>query len=463
MLYGNEILRDFYLGKTTEEDLRRREKQVRNTAQEYARANTIEEYQAATLIKDGAYSYSEFQELGLYTPQGFFEETIDFSPASMPLMPQTLSPFFGKCISELAMMLYLDDPNRATDVTFMGIGAGKGFLDHDLIDHLMTVEINPEWEGEVNRLRRTSEFLVTDRTDRSQTLLEEELTEVRQTHQLGDRLKIMRVDATGFELERKPYGIVYGNEILDNMPVEPIIKIDEALCGIVVAPYAEGMQIADEESDYKRALGERFPELKGRTLSKDEARRLIEAGAMGLIKFKPVLIPLQSLPDLGEKVENSSAAQSNLENPDYESLYPLQAGLTPMLRSIRKSFSHGTIILIDYYPVHGNTHNWNQAVSSVLNFSLKDPRDLDFQIDFDQVKEEASREGMEVKYFSPQNETLRIFSSLLNTLTLKDMQRWANANGHGNLTSAQLPTAIKNGYSIFLPFSNFHNIICLSF
>ncbi|MCL5113983.1 MAG: SAM-dependent methyltransferase [Patescibacteria group bacterium] len=463
MLYGNEILRDFYLGKTTEEDLRRREKQVRNTAQEYAKANTVEEYQAASLIRNGAYSYSEFQELGLYAPQGFFEKTIDFSPASMPLMPQTLSPFFGKCISELAMMLYLSDSDRATDVTFMGIGAGRGFLDHDLIDHLMTVKMNPEWEDEVNRLRRTSEFLVTDRTDRSQTLLEEELTDVIQTHQLRDRLKIMRVDATGFELERKPYGIVYGNEILDNMPVEPIIKIDEVLYGVVVVPYAEVMEIADEESDYKRAVGERFPELKGRTLSKDEARRLIEAGTMGLIKFKPVLIPLHSLPDLGEKVENSSAAQSNLKNPDYEDLYPLQAGLTPMLRSIRKSFSHGIIILIDYHPVHGNTHNWNQAVSSVLNFSLKDPHDLDFQIDFDQVKEEASREEMEVRYFSPQNETLRTFSSILNTLTLKDMQRWAKANGYGNLTSAQLPTAIKNGYSIFLPFSNFHNIICLSF
>ena len=463
MLYGNEVLRDFYLGNTNEEDLRRREKQARNAAQEYARANTVEEHQAATLIRDGAYPYSKFQELGLYAPQGFFEKTIDFSPTSMPLMPQTLSPFFGKCISELAMMLYLSDPNRTANVTFMGIGAGKGFLDHDLIDHLMTVKMNPEWEDEVNRLRRTSEFLVTDRTDRSQTLLEEELTEARQAHQLGDRLKIMRVNATGFELERKPYGIIYGNEILDNMPVEPIIEIDEALYGVVVVPYSEGMQVADEESDYKRALGERFPELKGKTLSKDEARRLIETGAMGLIKFKPVLIPLHSLPDLREKVENSSATQSNLENPDYENLYPLQTGLTPMLRSVRKSFSHGTILLIDYQPVHGNTHNWNQAVLNVLNFSLKDPHDLDFQIDFDQVKEEASREKMEVSYFSPQNETLITFSSLLNTLTLKDMQRWAKANGYGNLTPAQLPAAIKSSYALFLPFSNFHNIICLSF
>ncbi len=462
MVYGRELER-FLTGAGNESALRAREAEARASAQKYTADNIVSEPALALQIIEEGYSFSEFQELGLYSPQGFFEKTVDFSVGSMPLIPQVLSPFFGKCISELTMLLYLNDPNRVPNPTFMGIGAGRGYLDYDLIDHFMTVAMNPEWRSEVKKLREASQFLVTDRTEKSQHLLIDELTEIRQAHQLGDRMKIMKLDVTDFGLKQEPYGVVYGNEILDNMPVEPIIKVDGNLYGVVVLPYSEGVLISDDKDSYKRALGDRFEELKNKALKKEEAQGLIEGGASRLVKFKPVLIPLELLPKLNEAVQNSQSAKTGLENPEFEGLYPYQAGLPLMLRNIRRSFSHGLVLLIDLSLNHNNTHDWERTIGSVSNFSLENPKDLDFQVDFEQVKEEGEKEGMEVAYFSPQSETIKTFSPLLNTLTLRDMRRWAKANQLGNLSDRELPTAIRNGYAIYFPFTNFHNIIALSF
>ena len=124
-----------------------------------------------------ALDFREFQELALYHRNGFFENMGDYRTA-MPMMPQFLSPLFGMMIGELAFTAYISASYPyAPEPSFLSLGAGRGFLDHDLIEHVTSDLFQlPDYEMHAKSIREDSTFIITDRSQNALSLLKEELS-----------------------------------------------------------------------------------------------------------------------------------------------------------------------------------------------------------------------------------------------------------------------------------------------
>lgn len=175
-----EMNEKFKRGEITEDDVGDPNLQGRKSAKPYLERNVVRDEARAREIQERALNFSDFQQTGLYDEEGLFERVVDFQ-RTMPLVPQFLSPLFGKAVAEILFGAYVSSMfyHGPTPPTFLGLGAGRGYLDFDLIDHvtgeifaLMNQAAYPEF-GEA--FAKGSQFVVSDRTNRAVKYLQESL------------------------------------------------------------------------------------------------------------------------------------------------------------------------------------------------------------------------------------------------------------------------------------------------
>lgn len=111
-------------------------------------------------------NFHDFQELALYGHNGFFHSVGDYRER-MTLLPQVLSPLFGIMIGEFAFANYVTHsyPNTPKP-TLLSLGAGAGFLDYDLIDHVRSdifMRMSFEYPRHGLSFQRDADFFITDR------------------------------------------------------------------------------------------------------------------------------------------------------------------------------------------------------------------------------------------------------------------------------------------------------------
>ena len=435
-----------------------------SSAEPIVRGNKIEDATLAGLVQKHAIPYSEFQQMNLYHAQGFFETNVDFTWKNMPLFPQALSPFFGRVIAELLFSAYVPASWPAPqEPTFLSLGAGAGYLDYDMIDYYTGDKFSPDNQTQrfYHAVRTGSRFIVSDRTDRAIGLLHEQLDGLVKERDVSERVDIRKINALDFQLERQPFGIVYSNELLDNLPIEPIVRDGGKDYQVYLIPYTEGPKMT--EGEYQTKLGERFTLLDNRVLTRDEFESKAVSGRTGDIKFHPVLVPLGINPELQANVSSLESFRQNMGNQEVGNIYPYQIGLGRVLDNIRKSFDHGVVLFIDYEPSNRGGHNWNQAINTFRNLRFGE-EDLDFQIDFSQVVEEARKRGMGCKFLEPQRKVLEQFVKIVGTFGGEEIARWHKAN-NAKMSSAE--TATNRAAMIYAGVMNlvsgFHKIAILQF
>lgn len=346
---------------------------------------TISDDDLARRAVEVSMAFSELQQRAFYHENGFFEH-IDFQ-GDMPLLPQLLSPVFGTLVGELAFSLYVCAPSREEGAPlFMDLGAGRAYLDHDIINHLVLGDVRvPDFERQEKMVRERSRFLVTDITRKSLELMREELAPVLDIPKMKDRIRIARLNAMDFDLHGLPTGIVYSNELIDAMPTEPVVKLDGKLYSVRVLPTRDGdgrcvSEILSDTNSY---------------VARNDFRDVVESGSVGQMRFLPLFVPLRYNPDL-ERTAMELDSLENIDNSNFGGIYPIHTGLDGLFGSIRKSFRHGGVIIIDYHSREEGYHNWNMAVNSFSAYSFG-KEDMDFQVDPDQIVEVAARYGMDLQ------------------------------------------------------------------
>ncbi len=375
--------------ETAEIDPNWDELQGKESAEEPLRKNRIEDSGTADAVLDSCFGFSEFQELNLYHKSGFFENEVDYKDI-MTLMPMQLSPLFGKIMAEFAFAAYLGTSHwEVKPITLLSLGAGRGYLDHDLIRQATHPNFNfDKYLDHVIEFRDNSKFILSDRTDNSIELLRSELSELIDDPSLDGRIDIRKIDAMDFDLENLPYGIIYSNELIDNMPTEPIVLMGSDLYCIKLLAYEPSQE--NEVSEKIKKISDKI-EVKG-AISKEYALSKIESGNYKGMKFMPVFIPLHYDSELDEEAKQLPTLK-NITTEDFGGIYPIHVGLDKMFNSIYRSFDHAAIMLIDYVSKGHGQHNWNKAVNS-FNFLEFGKEDIDFQIDQEQVFYQASRSGI---------------------------------------------------------------------
>ncbi|MFC2154195.1 SAM-dependent methyltransferase [Candidatus Altiarchaeota archaeon] len=407
----------------------------KKSAEKVISENKITEPRLIKLAQDNAFPFSKFQELTLYGKGGFFDSQVDFTASGddkssrhMPLFPQLLTPYFGRMMGEAIFGCYASASwPYPKDVTLVGLGAGRGYLDHDVIEHLTGPSFfnQPEFAHFQDKMRQ-ARFIVSDRTDRSIGLLNEYLGDLIDERGLQDRVSIQKINVLDFDLGKQPFGIFYSNELLDALPVEPIIQDGDKKYSVFVVPHMPGKEV-DDGNDFQKEMNARFPEIEGAALSRDEFEGLVGSNEVKKVKFTPVLVPLEASPELSFEVERSEAVRQNINSPRFGGIYPFQIGLKRLLDNAKKSFDHGVIIFDDYHSTSEGYHNYNKGIN-LFSEHVFGEDDFDFQLDFDQVKETGSRMRMECGLELSQKELLDRGQHLLQAMGKKEIRRWAKAN-----------------------------------
>ena len=428
----------------------------RESAEEFLKTNIITNERIARAAMEIGFGFSEFQQQTLYHDSGYFETEVDYQD-TMALLPQMLAPFFGKAMAELAFSLYVNHAfPYAPSPTFLSLGAGRAYLDHDLIEHL-TADIFdlPGYRMHAKAVRENSTFVVSDHGKNALTLMRKELSDLLE--RMPERVRTEEINALDFDMGNLPFGIVYSNELIDCLPTEPIIKVDGTLYAVKLLAYdPEGK---NENSDNVRLVRMQIKDVKG-LMSKEQAKKRIERGKSESLRFMPVFIPLTYDQDLVDEVDDVPTL-INIDKEEFGGLYPVQIGIDRLFESVKKSFQKGILILIDYVSICKGMHNWNKAVNEFRRYQFG-KEDLDFQIDPSYIIHKAGEHGM----ICEKNDTLAdIFketSLLIQTFTEKDIKRWARANGHPPLlyrdsdlmgkfmASYQFCTALADHYSTMI-------------
>src|SRR3989338_6765054 len=81
--------------------------QGRPSAEEFLRNNTMRDVDTARPALDEGFDFSDFQEMTLFHPRGFFENHVDFHKGDMPMLPALMCTLFGKSIGEFLFGLYV--------------------------------------------------------------------------------------------------------------------------------------------------------------------------------------------------------------------------------------------------------------------------------------------------------------------------------------------------------------------
>lgn len=348
----------------------------------------IADPEAIEAIKRTAFRYSDFMALGLYHEKGYFQQKVDYSE-TMPLLPKLMSPVFGVAVAELAFAMYRGAaaPSFPTP-TFLSLGAGRGYLDADLINHVTSRAFleNPEGGTHADKFGKDSRFLVTDIGENALNLARQQLEDVEE--RVPGRVTVERQDATSVELPKSSFGVVYCNELFDNLPTEPVVDIDGEMHVVRVQPYLKSREVIDDAEGSLDLVRSQVPEAQN-VITSDVAREMIDQGRAREIGFIPLFIPASEDPQVAEMLGKYDASDVNGSN--HNGVYPMQVGLEGMFRGIKRSFDHGIFIGIDYV-VNGDQQNWNRAFGMFGNYKFGNS-DIDFRIDPKLVEQIAVRQG----------------------------------------------------------------------
>ncbi len=419
----------------------RQERQGRKSAEPVLDTNRARDNETADAVLHTAMSFSEFQELGLYHPNGYFARRVDYQK-TMPLLPQLLSPFFGMMAGELAFAHYVNHAYPyAPSPVFLGLGAGRGYMDRDLIDHVTSESFQlPGYDAHAKAVRERSTFLITDKGEKAVSLARKELSEITSKPRLRGRVRIEELDAMDFNLGGGDFGIVYANELIDNLPTEPIVSIDGVLHGIKVA----GFNLAgiSEDSAYVKRIERGVPSVGG-IISKEQVRARADANDTDGIGFAPVFVPLEYDREL-EKYAKGLSSAGRINDPDFGGIYPIHTGLDGLFGSVKRSFNKGVLILIDYVSLGEGMHNWNIAVNRLRHYRFGE-EDMDFQLDTAQVVEKAGQYGMRCEENAGLDARLKQMLPLAEMAGVNGIKRWSQAQGR--------PFSDKTAYSFAMTYA----------
>jgi len=157
-------------------------------------------------------------------------------------------------------------------------------------------------------------------------------------------------------------------------------------------------------------------------VKKQDAIHDMQNGCGELLRFMPVFMPLEYDTELGKQVARTPGFGSRINSEGYGGILPLHLGLDGLFSSVRKSFVHGVLLMIDYHTYHLGTHNWNIAVNEFRDFRFG-KSDIDFQIDLVQTIMKAEEHGLECIYHNNLGEHLHVAVPLLETFSEKDLKR----------------------------------------
>ncbi len=420
--------------------------------------NRITDEHLIQLILESGFGYSEFQQIQYYDQDiGFYENGFSYKD-DMPMIPQMASPFYGIILAELFGGLIPQINPFGSVPTFLSLGAGAGYLDYDLIYHLT----GPKFQimhsnGHEHNIKQKSEFIVTDLTQNSVKLLKKELSGLPLKKDIFDRILIGQLDASDFDFSqdpdigKRPYLVSYSNELIDALPTEPIIKIQEKLYAVRLMPYLEEKTESDEKL---QQVSSRLD--KQGLIDKRQAIKMIEKKQVDDLAYIPVLIPLEKHDSLYRKVQQTGSAR-NIDNPNFNGLYPLNLGLENMFSSIRRSSEHGISVVVDYCSFGDGMHNYNKALN-IFGWLRAGKQDLDFQIDPEQVMESAAMHGMRCISCESFGEILQNAESLVGSLDKHQYKRSFELNNSfsGNMkrdlfsmmARLKITTEIAKGYKM---------------
>ena len=399
------------------------ERQGRKSAVSVLSSNRIVSPPVIAAVLRTALSFREFQSLALYHPDGYFSQKVDYLN-EMPMLPLLMSPFFGRLIGALTFSGFTAvTGSQPVKPSFLSLGAGRGYLDHDLIDYVTGESFNvPGHEQHALAFRKESTFLITDLGRKAVSLAKKELAEVMSRPDLRSRIKIAEMDAINFRLPEAHFGIIYCNELIDSLPAEPVVDIDDSLYVVKVIAFAKSGTAAGNPDT--QAI-ETHLSLTG-VLIREEALNLIEHHDSSRLGFIPVFIPLSSDTELHEHFRSLSSA-ARIKEADFGGIYPLHLHLDDLFNSIRQSFRHGIFIIIDYRSIQAGAHNWNLAVNDLKSYKFG-TEDFDFQIDSAQVIEKAARYGIRCASCTDLRQVMQQMFFLLSNADTSEIIRNLQAN-----------------------------------
>jgi len=383
------------------------ERQGRGSALEMINRNRISDAEGALLAMKSAFSFRDWQSLALYHPHGYFPKEVDYAN-KMYLLPQMMSPIFGISIGEVAFAHYVNAayPYQPAP-TVLSLGAGRGYLDRDLIEHTTAPEFDlPDYSMYARVFRDDSRFIITDIGDRAIGYLNDQLQPLLASSKYASRVRVEKLDALNFTLPRSPFGIVYCNELIDSLPTEPVVEIDGKMHSVRIKPYLH--------SDRSKT---------GEAITQEKAREMFDARETGDLRFEPVFVPIEYDTGLQSRI-NKMFSAVRINHDDFNGVYPIFWDLDRIFKNIKASFDHGVFIVIDYHSSGRGMHNWNQAVNIYKSYKFGE-EDISFQIDPQQVIEVGGKEGFSCDNGVDLQELLQQFAPL----AIKDkgaIDRWVS-------------------------------------
>lgn len=438
----------------------RRERKGKISAEPVLETNRITDSGAIDAVLKTALDFRDFQELALYHDNGYYENIGDYQKA-MPMLPQLLSPLFGKAIGELAFANYMQAAWQSIQKpAFLSIGAGRGFLDHDLIEHLsgdIFLTMTPEYHRYAEVMNKHSTFMITDRRENALSFLQEELSDILKNPNLKDRVQIEQLDVLDFELDKKPFGIIYSNELIDCLPTEPIVSINGELYAVKVLSY--NLSGVGEGTTYTKRIEEKLPSIKG-IISKEQVKARIDAGETDNLGFAPVFIPLYHDQYLLEQFGEFGNI-NGVNEEKFGGVYPLHLGVDNVIKNITNSFEHGAILMIDYVTHAEGMHNWNIAVNHLKHYRFG-KEDVDFQIDSKQVMKRAEPYAMEYQTIINLHPILRNAMPILQFAPDDAAKRWSQAQGMP-FSGQEEAMGMMMAYSVLTEMAKDYDIIILHF
>lgn len=421
--------------------------------------NIVTNSELIRLIFNQSFDFREFQNIHLYHKNGFFENMGPYEE-KMVLLPQILAPGFGMFMGESTFQKYLNrTQGQLVKPTVLSLAAGQGFLDHDLIKHVTskTFMHGAQMYSTLSQFfGQNAEFIISDIGNNALKSLPIELKEITKRPDLENRVHIIKIDAMDFNFSGRDLGLIYTNELVDNLPTEPIALHEGNLYCIKIIAYnlcGIGEQFGDALKIEKGV-----PSVKG-VISKDQIKARIEAGDTDSIGFATLFIPVEYDPFIKAQVESISSI-SNISNSDFGGIYPLHIGLDPVLKSIKNSFRRGNFTLMDYTSSANGAQNYSVSISQFQDLRFG-KSDIDFKIDSAQVIERALKQG----FFNPEKENLSHYAEIMMQLTMisgkEGIQRQQKVMGREYQFGQEKPVIMA--MSMGLSLTNMFDYISLDF
>ncbi|MFH1591399.1 MAG: hypothetical protein ABIC95_05740 [archaeon] len=408
-------------------------------------------------VKRQAFDFSEYQELNLFSPEGYFEKRVDYKDR-MLLLPHLLAPHFGKSMGELLFATYVSDSYiYPRDLIFLSLSAGSGDLDLDLIGHVTREDFaDPDYPGYGAKMRDQAKFLITDRPETALARLADQLKPHLKNEKLNDRISITKLNPSAFRLDKSPMGLVYANDLVANMATEPIISWKDQLYCVKLMPHIHYQQ-NDTGEDIKTIS--KHMSISG-LVTKKRARKMITDGNANHLGAYPILIPLEEDAALNDKIDRYGDIQ-NIDSEDYGGIYPIHMGLDGMFSSVRDSFEKGSIILINAKSAGKGAQNWNNAINQYKSHYFGRD-DIDFRVAPEQIINTARNHSIKHEH------TLNLQEYLMSTLPQmqrwdqKDFDRFFSLSSNHRLPGDQLMVAGVQ-YATMMLMAKTYDIQCFSF